>query len=113
MVVRTAELKKLEQLYKTEENQIVLLYGTRVSGTRDLLRQFTRDKELFYTTVPDVSESKQDDRIKSDIAAGFKLSVDSEESFEGLFKRVRANREPKLVFIVDDFQNAIKQDSMF
>lgn len=111
MVVRTAEIKKLGQLYKAEGNQIVLLYGTRVSGTRDLLRQFTRDKEFFYTIVPDVSESKQNDRIKSDIAGRFNLSIGLAEPFGGIFKRIRANREPKLVFIVDDFQNAIKQDS--
>ena len=113
MVVRTAELKKLEQLYKTDENQIVLLYGTKVSGTRELLRQFLRDKEYFYTTIPDVSEPKQRDRIMSDISERFNLpkAMGNEGSLLEVFHMIRAQKEPRLVLVADDFQNDIKQDS--
>ena len=48
MAGRNAELKYLEQMYKQNGNQLLVLYGRKENGGRELVRAFCKDKKHFY-----------------------------------------------------------------
>jgi len=106
MVVRTAELKKLEELFQQGGDRLVLLAGNVFSGTSALLRQFTRDKEFFYVNLIDAAFSEQSRQFLEDIRTGFNLK-NAPSSFPEAFSRLRG--KGKIVFILDNMQNSMKE----
>lgn len=110
MVVRTAELKKLEELYQEGGDKLVLLAGNVFAGTDALIRQFTRDKEFFYANLIDASFEEQNRQFLYDIKTRFNLK-NPPSSFPEAFSRLRGRG--KIVFILDNMQNSLKEGKDF
>lgn len=49
MTERKAQIKRLEELYQQDGNQLVILYGRRENGIRELLQDFVKRKNPFIT----------------------------------------------------------------
>jgi AAA+ ATPase superfamily predicted ATPase len=111
MVVRTAELKKLEQIASTEGEHLVLLYGTIYSGAKALLRQFVRDKECFYVAMRDTSKEEQKRMFIRDVVKTFPGS-EVPVTYTDCFKRMQKSGG-RLIIAIDDFQNVLKADDGF
>lgn len=47
MVVRHTELKKMEQLYEENGNQLVLLYGREGCDKEAFIKLFCKEKSIF------------------------------------------------------------------
>lgn len=48
LVGRTAEIKYLNDYYKRDGNQIIVIYGQRYIGKTAIVREFVKDKPCHY-----------------------------------------------------------------
>ena len=48
MIIRTAEIKPLEEEYQANGNRLVIYYGDENCQKEQLLKYFMQDKKAFY-----------------------------------------------------------------
>lgn len=112
MTGRKEQIKKLEELYQQDGNQLVILYGRRENGIRELLKNFCEDKKFFYYHAPEVSAKAQQQRMIREVEECYHVSI-SEESYDTCFNRIRSGDASKLVVIIDEFEHIVKKDQQF
>lgn len=112
MAGRNAELQYLEQVYRQDGNQLLVLYGRKENGGGELVRRFCKDKKCFYYYAPEVSPQAQRQRMKREIEACYQVTV-SEDSYDTYFKRVKSGDGSKLVLVVEEFHHILKKDGQF
>lgn len=112
MIIRTAELKRLEELYAKSGNQLVILYGRENSGKEQLLRLFTKEKKIFYYRARQASASEQLIQMGREVEQKYQIHL-SAHSYEEYFKRVRSGDASKLVVVIDEFSYIAKKDDTF
>lgn len=111
-MTRKSDLKYLEQLYHQEGNQLLVLYGRREHGIRELLQNFCKDKKTFYYYAAEISAKAQLEMMGQKIEQQYDVSV-AKENYETYFKRVKSGDASKLVVIVDEFDHILKKDTQF
>ena len=109
MVVRATELKKLESLYSSDQNNIVFIYGRKDCDKEALFDQFTNGKNYFYYRARQCSLNKQLQLFKAQMSLTYGISSES-RSFDDCFFNFKSAGQGKLVFILDEAQYAIKKD---
>lgn len=112
MTERKAQIKRLEELYQQDGNQLVILYGRRENGIRELLQDFCKEKKSFYYYAPEVSAKAQQQRMIREVEKQYDVSL-SEESYDSCFSRVKSGDASKLVLIIDEFEHIVKKDQQF
>lgn len=112
MTERKAQIKRLEELYQQDGNQLVILYGRRENGIRELLQDFCKEKKSFYYYAPEVSAKAQQQRMIREVEKQYDVSL-SEESYDSCFSRVKSGDASKLVLIIDEFDHIVKKDQQF
>lgn len=112
MIVRTAEIKRLEQLYESDGNQLVILYGRENSEKEQLLRLFSKDKKTFYYRARQASAKEQMAQMEHEIEQQYALRL-QKHSYDECFTRVRSGNATKLLVIIDEFQYIFKKDESF
>lgn len=112
MIVRTTELKRLEQLYTQGGNQLVVLYGREGSGREQLLRLFTQNKRKFYYRARQCSAKEQLVQMGKEIEAWYQVRL-QKNTYDEYFTRIRSGNAEKLVVIIDEFQYIQKKDADF
>ncbi len=112
MAGRKAQIRRLEELYHQTGNQLVVLYGRRENGIRELLKDFCKDKKAFYYHAPEVSAKAQQKRMIREVEEHSHVSI-SEESYDICFNRIKSGDASKLVLIVDEFDHIVKKDARF
>lgn len=112
MAGRKAELQKLEQMYRQKGNQLLVLYGRKENGGRELVQEFCRDKKYFYYYAPEISPQAQKQRMRREILAHYQVVV-SEDSYDTFFKRIKSGDGSKLILVIDEFHHILKKDSQF
>lgn len=112
MIVRTTELKQLEDLYALPGNQLVVLYGREGSGKEQLLRLFTQNKKRFYYRARQASEQEQLHQMGREIEENYNVKL-QKYAYDEYFTRVRSGDASKLVVIVDEFQYIMRKDESF
>lgn len=112
MAGRKAQIRRLEEWYHQTGNQLVVLYGRRENGIRELLKDFCKEKKVFYYHAPEVSAKAQRQRMVREVEARFHVSV-SEATYDTCFNRVKSGDASKLVVIVDEFDHIVKKDTQF
>ncbi len=110
MVTRTNELKKLESIYQSSDNNFILLYGRIGCSMESLLDAFTTGKPYFYYKSRQCSDAKQLQYLSEQICTAYDRSVAC-ESFDECFKSFRSKDGSKLVVIIDAAQHAIKKSN--
>ena len=105
---RTAELEFLENQYKTENGQLIFLYGRRRIGKTETLKEFCKNKpHIFYSCAQTTNEKQLLDFSKILLrekipAANFLTSFNSwEQAFESINDLPYGNAK-KLV-VIDEF----------
>lgn len=112
MIVRTTELKQLEDLYAKQGNQLVILYGREGSGKEQLLKLFTQNKKRFYYRARQSSELEQLYQMGREIEETYHVKL-QRFAYDEYFTRVRSGDATKLVVIVDEFQYIMRKDESF
>lgn len=112
MVIRHTEVKKMEQLYGGNGNQLVLLYGREGCDKEALIRIFCKGKKFFYYRARKASAQEQCMQFGHEIEKQYDLSL-SKYNYTEFFNRIRSGNASKLVVIVDEFQYIAKRDEEF
>ena len=112
MIVRTAEIKRLEQLYESSGNQLVVLYGRENSEKEQLLRMFSQNKKSFYYRARQASALEQNRQMGHEIEQQYDVRL-QKNTYDEYFTRVRSGDASKLLVIIDEFQYITKKDDAF
>lgn len=112
MVVKTSVLKELEEAWKQDGNQLIMLYGRADSEKEALIRAFLQDKKYFYYRARAASPKEQCQRMGREVAERFDVSL-SKYTYEEYFNRIKSGGPMKLVVVIDEFQYIAKKDKTF
>ncbi len=112
MIVRTAEIKQLEQLYENSGNQLVLLYGRENSDKEQLIRLFCKNKKFFYYRSRQASAEEQLIQMGREIVGQYGVRL-QKNTYDEYFNRVRSGDASKLVVVIDEFERIVKKDENF
>lgn len=110
MVTRTNELKKLDSIYQSSANNLVLMYGRKGSAKEGLLDSFTTGKSYFYYRSRQCSDEKQLNYLSQQLSSSFN-TTGGYSSYEECFRDLRSKDGRKLVVIIDEAQFAIKKSN--
>ena len=109
-MTHTNEVKKLDAIYQSAENNFVMLYGRLGCGKEALLDEFTTGKSYFYYRSRQCSDAKQlmylDDQISSTYG-----KANGSANYEEAFKKFSSKDGSKLIVIIDEAQYAIKKSN--
>ncbi|WP_324735286.1 ATP-binding protein [Thermococcus sp. SY098] len=109
---REKELKILEREWKRKPS-FVVLYGRRRVGKTRLIREFSKEKKVFFFTFPEAIKEAQMREFKKELSRFFddelilKLETDS---WYDLFKYLASKLEAETLMVFDEFTYAIKSD---
>lgn len=112
MVIRHTELKKIEQQYEKNGNQLVILYGREGCDKEALIRIFCKGKKFFYYRARKASAQEQCMQFGHEIEKQYTLSL-SKYQYTEFFNRIRSGDASKLVVVIDEFQYIAKRDEEF
>ena len=112
MVIRHTELKKIEQQYEKNGNQLVVLYGREGCDKEALIRIFCKGKKFFYYRARKASAQEQCMQFGHEIEKQYTLSL-SKYNYTEFFNRIRSGDASKLVVVIDEFQYIAKRDEEF
>ena len=107
-MTHTNEVKKLEAIYQSAENNLVVLYGRLGCGKEALLDEFTTGKSYFYYRSRQCSDAKQLKYLDDQISSTYNKAEGS-TSYEASFKKFSSKDGSKLIVIIDEAQYAIKK----
>jgi AAA+ ATPase superfamily predicted ATPase len=115
VIGRVEELKALETFYKSEESNVMVVYGRRGIGKTTLLRNFTEDKQVVFFTLYSTTERQQ--RTLMARKLGLIEDGQGEESapdLEAIFERIaEMSTEGIVVLVLDQYPNYAKTDEDF
>lgn len=110
--VYTTEQKKLEQLYREDKNNITLLYGNIDSGKASFIKNFLSDKEYFYYDARNISPKEQKKIFIKEFNDYFHINI-GECDYQELLNKIRFYPRNKMIIVLDNFQNMIKEQKEF
>ena len=110
MVTRTNELKKLDAIYQSNANNLVLVYGRAGCAKENVLDTFTTGKPYFYYRSRQCSEAKQLSYLDQQMGGTFNYHPNS-ITFNECLKHVVSKDGSKFVFIIDEAQFALKKNN--
>ena len=76
MVIRHTELKKIEQLYDENGNQLVVLYGREGCDKEAFIRMFCKGKKFFYYRARRASQQEQCMQFAREIEKQYDVTCD-------------------------------------
>ncbi len=104
-VNRIEELKILEEKYKSNKPEFLIIYGRRRIGKTELIKQFARDKDHFYFLSRKEPIKLEIDRFRKKFAEKFNIYLYETKDFETLFKQIleKIETSKKFLFLIDEF----------
>lgn len=112
MIVRTAQIRSLNENYEAQGNSIVLLYGREGCEKEGMLRVYLQGKKYFYYRARQASELEQYRQMASEIEAAYDVKL-QRGTYNEIFNRVRSGDATKLVVVIDEFQYIVKKNPEF
>lgn len=109
---RTQETKYLENCYKKDGNQLVVLYGRGNVGKTSLIMEFCRNKPYSYYLARQCSDSEQL-KLWSDEILEKGGSLQSKTGYSSVFSALTSEGDSKIVVVIDEFQNIVKNSKDF
>lgn len=105
-VGRTAELKKLNQMYQSDQFEFAVLYGRRRVGKTTLINEFCADKKTIFYVATEAAEKENLAQFSQCI---FKIMVNGESgasfnSFHDLLNYLDSIcNEERLILVIDEY----------
>lgn len=112
MIVRTAQIRSLNEDYEAQGNSIVLLYGREGCEKEGMLRVYLRGKKYFYYRARQASELEQYRQMASEAEAAYGVKL-QKGTYSEIFNRVKSGDASKLVVVIDEFQYIVKKNPEF
>ena len=112
MMIRTAQLRKMNEHYDDGKNGIVLLYGRDGCEKEALLRVYLQDKKHFYYRARVASATEQYRQMAAQIEAVYDVRL-TKGTYNEIFTRIKSGDASKLVVVIDEFQQIVKKDPDF
>ncbi|MCR4586175.1 MAG: ATP-binding protein [Lachnospiraceae bacterium] len=119
-VGRKKECRFLEDNFKKEGSNLLVLYGHKGVGKTSLVFHFARKLSMHYYAARPCAEEEQILLWNREIkAAGGGLGTDAEyggDGFDSIFGRIydmSGDNEGKKLIVIDEFQNIIKYSETF
>ena len=107
-----AELQYLERYYEKAGSQLVILYGQKNIGMREMLHTFCQEKPCCFYAARPCSEREQlflwGNELREDGA-----SLPQYPEYSEVFQALTDDRSEKKVIVIDEFQNMVKQSREF
>lgn len=112
---RISELKTLHNYYNRNDNQIVVLYGSRYSGKHSLLREFLKGKQFYYYAARACSDQEQLKQWYDELKDALPKNEQIKEGYSGIISTMTAQKTEagKRIIVIDEFQNIIKGGNEF
>lgn len=112
MIVRTAQMRSLNENYEAQGNSIVLLYGRDGCEKEAMLRIYLQDKRHFYYHARQASQLEQYRQMAAEVENSYNVKL-QKGTYNEIFNRVKSGDATKLVVIIDEFQYIVKKDPEF
>ena len=112
MAVHGPQLERLEQLYQTSGNSMIVLYGRPGMEKKELMKSFLQGKKGVYYYATQCSEEEQRRLMARTIERTCDVKI-KEDTYEQMFNRIKSGNASKLVFVIDNFENIVKKDPDF
>jgi AAA+ ATPase superfamily predicted ATPase len=110
---REKELAFLEEKWKDQKAQLIILWGKRRIGKTELVKQFIKDKPHVYFLSESTSELEQVKRFSFTIGQFFKEPLLETRGFgewEESFKYIK-EKNKRFVLVIDEFPYLIQSNS--
>ncbi len=112
MIIRTIELKALQNSYEIAGNRLELVYGSSRSQAREFVEEFCKGKDTLYYRARNASADKQVEMLGKQIERRYGIHL-SGYTYDECFKRLKSKDGSKLVIVIDEFQLMAKRDEEF
>ncbi len=112
MIVRQAEMKELTTIYEESDNSITLLVGSQRSGKEEFLREFAKNKSMFYFRARNASPQEELRLLSDEVERGLK-NPPLEKTYASCLKAIVRESKGKAVLVVDEFQNSLRRSTDF
>lgn len=112
MILKSSEVKHLQDVFDGQGNSFLILTGQPNCGKEELLKEFTRDKKSFYYRCRQADPAEQKALIGRQISKQFDVKL-LKDTYDEYFTRLKSNDGSKLVFIIDEVQYLMKKDADF
>ena len=112
MIIRSAQIRSMNEHYAVQGNNILLLYGRDGCEKEALLRVYLRDKKHFYYRARSASALEQYHQMAAQIEETYDVKL-TKGTYNEIFTRVRSGDASKLVIVIDEFQQIVKKNPDF
>lgn len=108
IIGRVKELSYLNQFFQERENKIIILYGKEGSGKTTLIKEFTKDKEVFVFDAKEVSDRQQRFFWNQQLNSTSVYREEEPSSYSELVERTCQSFKGKGILVIEEFQNLVK-----
>ena len=112
MIVRTAQIRSLNENYGAQGNSILLLYGRDGCEKEGLLRVYLQDKKHFYYRARQASAQEQYRQMAAEVEQTCDVRL-TKGTYNEIFNRIKSGDATKLVVVIDEFQYIVKKAPEF
>lgn len=109
---RTAELSYLEQRYRRVGSQMLVVYGQKNVGRTTLIREFAKGRPFVFLHARSCSGKEQRYLWAREYNEARSIA-EPYPSFSGLFSQIAKRSTEKVILVIDEFQNVVKNDASF
>lgn len=112
MIIKSSEVKKLQNYFDANGNQLVVVAGQPNCGKEGLFREFTKDKKSFYYRCRQADGAAQCQMMGMEMERQFEVKL-TKYTYDEYFTRIKSGDPSKLVLIIDEAQYILKKDPEF
>jgi hypothetical protein len=112
MKAKTTDLKKLEEYYEKAGNHLLVLYGQKGCGMKQLITEFTQGKKTFCYRCRQASPELQNRMMGEELQRQFDLKL-QRHTYDEYFNRIKTGDPSKLVIVIEEAQYLLKKDPEF
>lgn len=109
---RTPELTYLEQRYQKQGSQMIVVYGQKNVGRTTLIREFAKGRPFVFFRARSCS-GKEQRYLWSGEYDETRTTSARYPSYSELFLSIAQSSTEKVVLVIDEFQNVVKNDPEF
>lgn len=109
---RNTELNYLEQHYGKPGSQMIVVYGQKNVGRTTLLREFAKGRPFVFLRGRSCSGKEQRYLWSKELGYGT-VNQDRYPSYSELLSMIAKISTDKVVLVIDEFQNVVKNDPDF
>ncbi|MBU3902532.1 MAG: ATP-binding protein [Candidatus Thermoplasmatota archaeon] len=106
---RQKELEVLENAYKSNKPDFIIIYGRRRLGKTELVKKFIKDKQAFYFLAKQENLELELERFKEKIAKKFNIFIEA-DNLEKLFEEIGKKIKGRTIIVIDEFPYWVLRD---